>query len=84
MSYTVKFLIERLQECNPNHLVVLQRDPEGNGYSPIQGVDSDDVLFRECDGGMVLSTQDLADEIEGGYVDDESEFEPCVVLFPVY
>jgi len=79
----VSELIERLISLDPDLQVILQRDPEGNGYSPLSGVDGEDVLYGEGDdGGMAMSTQDLADEIEGGYFSEDHEFHPCVVLFP--
>lgn len=36
---TVKQLIEKLSELPPETLVILQKDGEGNGYSPLAGVD---------------------------------------------
>ena len=33
----VKELIELLSEMNPEHEVVLSKDGEGNGYSPLDG-----------------------------------------------
>jgi len=81
----VKELIESLKKLDPELEVILQRDPEGNGYSPLNDVDGEDVFFGQVDGGMVLSAQDLAEEIENGYLDeDDGTFEPCVVLFPMY
>jgi len=32
---TVKELIEQLQKEDPERLVVMAKDPEGNGYSPL-------------------------------------------------
>lgn len=32
---TIKELIEALQKEDPERLVVCQKDPEGNGYSPL-------------------------------------------------
>lgn len=34
---TVKELIEALAEANPDAQVILQKDGEGNGYSPLAG-----------------------------------------------
>jgi hypothetical protein len=34
---TVKELIEELKKEDPKRLVVIQRDAEGNGYSPLTG-----------------------------------------------
>jgi hypothetical protein len=33
---TVKELIEKLQAEDPDRLVICQKDPEGNGYSPLE------------------------------------------------
>lgn len=34
---TVLELIQKLQKEDPTRLVVCQKDPEGNGYSPLEG-----------------------------------------------
>jgi hypothetical protein len=34
---TVRELIEVLQDLNPGAIVVLSKDAEGNGFSPLQG-----------------------------------------------
>jgi len=34
---TVEQLVELLQSFDPNALVILKRDSEGNGYSPLHG-----------------------------------------------
>ena len=36
---TIKELIEKLQSEDPNRLVVIQKDSEGNGYSPLHSVE---------------------------------------------
>lgn len=37
----VKELQKLLSECDPESEVILQKDPEGNGYSPLYGVDNE-------------------------------------------
>ena len=37
MSMTVKELIEALASADPEAQVILQKDGEGNGYSPLEG-----------------------------------------------
>lgn len=32
---TVKQLVENLEKCDPDAVVILQKDAEGNGYSPL-------------------------------------------------
>lgn len=39
MSLTVKQLIEKLQKFNPDAMIVMSRDAEGNSYSPAQSVE---------------------------------------------
>ncbi len=41
----VKELIEILNECNPESLVVLSRDEEGNGYEEARAVNSDEYNY---------------------------------------
>lgn len=78
---TVKELIKELEKLDPDLQVILQT--EGNRYSSLSGVDNDDVFYGEDDDGeVVMSTQDLAEEIENGYLSEDHEFVPCVVLYP--
>ena len=37
---TVAELREYLADLNPDTLVVMSRDPEGNGYSPLHNIDT--------------------------------------------
>ncbi len=66
----VRELIEVLQKCNPEHDVILQRDPEGNGYGPLSGAEA--AVYDEQD-NEVIHKDDVEDQ------DDN-----CVVLWPVY
>ena len=69
---TVKELISALQELDPDRVVIIQKDGEGNGYSPLAGAEQ--VYYRAettwC--GEVHSVEDFA-------VGDA----PAVVLWPV-
>lgn len=40
---TVKELIEKLQLVDPDRIVILQKDAEGNGFSPLAGIDDNAV-----------------------------------------
>ncbi len=42
---TVKELIEELQECDPNRLVVLSRDEEGNSFAECDGFSDDTKTY---------------------------------------
>ncbi len=36
MAWSVGQLITFLQRCDPTSIIILSRDPEGNGYSPLR------------------------------------------------
>jgi len=83
----VRELIEELSCMDFEAEVVLQKDAEGNGYSPLSGVDHDCVYVAENTwSGEVYSLDNTADD----NCMDEDEWEvlkakpKCVVLFPVY
>ena len=86
MAMLVKDLIEALKEMPPDAEVVLQKDAEGNGYSPLEAVDGDAVYIAETTwSGDVYSAGWSADE---ACMDDEEWAEllkkpRCVVLAPV-
>ena len=42
---TVKQLIEALQEVDGDLAVICQADSEGNGYSPLSGIDADNTFY---------------------------------------
>ena len=81
---TVAELIRALQACPCQDAnVILQRDPEGNGYSPLRGADPESIYV----GGDVYDTGWSAGEAD---MDPESwevlkrETPTCVVLYPEY
>lgn len=82
----VKELIMILSEFDQNAEVILQKDAEGNGYSPLAGADHDAVYVPESTwSGSVYSTSWTADDA----CMEESEWKKilrkkrCVVLNPV-
>ena len=82
----VSELIEQLQTMDPDSEVILQKDAEGNGYSPLEGADENCVYIAETTWyGNVYSTN---------WTPDEADMDPdewaeilakprCVVLYPV-
>lgn len=69
---TVSELIEVLSELNQNSIVIIQKDCEGNGYSPLSG----------CEEGIYIADSDYS----GIVVDPDETLEvgvKCVVLWPV-
>ncbi len=81
-------LIAVLQNMNPTRLVVLQKDSEGNGYSPLAGADETlayvAALSSESSGEAMK--QMLTDEDRAAGFSEEdlapSDAVPCVVLYP--
>ena len=79
-------LMSELVKLDPNMEIVLQKDSEGNGYSPLYGADANAVYIPESTwSGDVYSTEWSADDV----CMDEDEWEEllsrprCVVLFPI-
>lgn len=73
----VRELIAELQGMDPEWDVILQKDSEGNGYSPLSGVDGNSVYEAESTwSGNVYSAEDVAE----GYGEGCPK---CCVLYPV-
>lgn len=80
----VKELIKLLQKENPERIVVMASDAEGNSYSPLDGISTAAYKAETTWSGEVglekLSEEDRAagyteeDVLEGG--------KPCVILHP--
>lgn len=93
---TVGELIEELRMLDENALVILQKDGEGNGYSPLAGADGDNLVYNTWSGKVMYAV--LTDKLKNrgytkedvyGYRDEDDEFEQewpeavaCAVLFP--
>lgn len=86
MVMLVKDLLEALKDMPPDAEVVLQKDAEGNGYSPLEAVEGDALYVAETTwSGDVYSTEWSAEDA----CMEETEWEEmlgrprCVVLAPV-
>ena len=83
---TVKELISILSALDPDIDVILQKDSEGNGYSPLADVDSDCIYLPDSTwSGEVVSTRWSSNEACMS-PDDWEEFKNrkrSVVLSPV-
>ncbi|MFM6139568.1 MAG: hypothetical protein ACKPCP_36430 [Sphaerospermopsis kisseleviana] len=85
---TVAELINELKKLPPESEVILQKDAEGNGYSPLSAVDGNAIYTLNTTwSGEVVSTEWSADD--AGY-DSEEDWElfkasnpRCCVLAPV-
>ncbi len=71
---TKLMLIEMLDAVDDDCIVILQKDAEGNGYSPLAGVDADCVYEAETTWRCEAYPAD--EETPANAV-------PCVVLYPV-
>jgi len=81
----VSELIEELKQLPQDHIVVLSRDAEGNGYSALDsnGVCYGNMKYHEGDSEIGLAKLDQ-ESIDAGY-DEEDVLEggePCIVLYP--
>ncbi len=82
----VKEVLEALSKADPEAEAILQKDSEGNGYSPLCGIDLKAVYIPDNTwSGMVYPTRSSAEQ--RGMTKEEWEAimaKPrCVVLFPV-
>jgi len=80
---TVKELIELLQGFDPNALVIMQRDPEGNGYAPLSGAEDNGAWdARDREYGYANLTEELQ---QRGYSEEDCiDGAPAVVLWPAW
>tara|TARA_R100001143_G_scaffold35943_1_gene33532 strand:- start:5474 stop:5713 length:240 start_codon:yes stop_codon:yes gene_type:complete len=78
---TVRELIEQLEQCDPDRIVVIARDAEGNGFSKLSFIDGFNVQF---DGDTVGLERLDAAAIASGYSQHDvlDRGAPCVTLFP--
>lgn len=82
---TVKELIKQLQKEDPERVIVLQRDPEGNGYSPMK--DFWTGAYVEKYGEVGLEPQDLDEEAKKkGYTKDDvkENGKKALIIYPKY
>lgn len=83
---TVKKLIERLQALPQDSIVILQKDVEGNGYSPLSMIDHNAVYKADnAWSGDVFSTKWTAGAARMAgeeWVIFKKETPACVVLVP--
>lgn len=83
----VKELIALLQTMPEDSIVILQKDSEGNGYSPLSDVDADAIYNAETTWyGEVYSTKWTARDAgmdEEEWKKYKRETPACVVLAPV-
>lgn len=78
---TVKELIARLSELDPDAVVIMQRDREGNGYAPCEGAEGNGAWDdEEQEYGYAALTPAL--EEKGFGQEDIIAGVPAVVIWP--
>ena len=77
---TVRELAEMLADHHPDAYVVMQCDAEGNGYSPLAGIEGGNKYRAENTwSGEVPHPEDLED-----YEDEDlADMIDCVVIYPI-
>lgn len=79
-------LIALLQTYDPELPVILQKDAEGNGYSPLDGADDDVVYQPENDWSGTVHTMSAGHDEACLDLDEWEELlkaGKCVVLWPL-
>lgn len=84
----VSELIEELKKLPPESQVILQKDAEGNGYSPLYCVDGNAIYEADTTwGGEVVSTEwsakDACFESEELWENYKTNNQRCCVLVPM-
>jgi hypothetical protein len=70
---TVKHLIAILKQCNPKSIIVLSRDPEGNGFSPI----AEDISIGK------FVPENPNHPYRGEWEDTKEEVSTAICLWPI-
>lgn len=77
----VKELIEKLQGCNPEAIVVMSRDSEGNYYSPLASINNNCFYEPESNWSGVLFDMEEWRDIYGDEPMSEA-ISPAVGFWP--
>lgn len=82
MQLKVKELIAHLKHHDPEALVFMQIDDEGNGYRQPTGLEADEVLIHSADDLEFLSQYDIQ-KLDEDYEDSKEclDFFSCVILY---
>jgi hypothetical protein len=77
---TVSQLMDVLENCNPDAVVIMVGDEEGNYYCRVSDVDENLYINEDGEVGFNCITQELRDN---GYSDEDLVVgEECVALTP--
>lgn len=78
----VKDLIKKLNKANPEAVVVLASDEEGNTFAPLNEANTENLCYNADDGVIGYKTLDKEALSNGATSDELVEGEDCVVLWP--
>ena len=77
---TVKELNEQLKKCDPDSLVVMAIDEEGNGYSIFRDIWSENCNYKDGEVGLSYLTDEHRKQ---GYTEEDIlDGQPAIVLWP--
>lgn len=83
----VKELKNILNEFNDEDIVILQKDSEGNGYSPLSGYDEMTYVAENTWSGDVYIKELTSEHKEFGYTEEDlydgDDGVNAIILFPV-
>jgi len=81
---TVKELIEELKELDGDRIVIMSKDGEGNGFSPLADVECSAYIADTTWSGEVHIEELTPGLIEKGYTEDDvrEDGKKAVVLWP--
>jgi len=81
----VKELKELLKNVDDERIVILQKDSEGNGYSPLEGIDDESVYQADSTWSGEVKYEKLTPELKKqGYGEEDcGNGEPALILYPV-
>ena len=82
-----KELIQKLSHCDPDDIVIMSRDGEGNGFSPLSDVETNNVYIADSTWSGEIKLKELTPELKKqGYdvedTDESGQGVPCTVLWP--
>lgn len=82
MQLRVKDLIAHLKHHDPEALIYMQSDDEGNSYRQLTGLEADEVFVNTYEEHLFLSQYDIG-QLEEDYGDSKEalDFFSCCVLF---
>ena len=80
-------LITLLQACNYDDIVILAKDTEGNGFSPLWKITTEDMYEAETTWSGQVKVRELTPELEKQGWTQEDVGDPeavnCVTIWPV-